>query len=94
MDIPTPVPFAVPSITKSPYYNQPEKFCSLGQRVRAKIRVYDCPGEEDQGPIHAEPGDLGTVVHVEEGFWPTVRFDRTGTATCVTDEEVVKVLPA
>lgn len=75
-------------IESSPFYTHPETFLKEGQRVRAKIRVYDLPGNEDQGPIHAEPGEEGVCVFVEEGFWPTVKFDRTGTATCVTDEEV------
>ena len=88
MTEPTPIPFFVPSITKSPYFDQPHKFLRLGQRVRAKITV------EEEGPgtdsfVHAVPGEEGVCVGVDEGFWPTVRFDRTGTATCVTDEEVV-----
>lgn len=72
----------------SPFYHHPEKFLREGQRVRAKIRVYDLPGNPDPGPIHAEPGEEGVVVFVEKGFWPTVTFDRTRTSTCVTDEEV------
>lgn len=78
-------------IRESPFYTQPEKFLKLDQRVRAIIRVYDLPtkdGQGDQGPIHAEPGEEGVVVHVEKGYWPTVTFDRTGTSTCVTDIEV------
>lgn len=78
-------------IKESPFYTQPEKFLKLDQRVRAKVRVYDLPtldGQGDQGPVHAEPGEEGVVVHVEKGYWPTVRFDRTRTASCVTDFEV------
>lgn len=70
-------------------------FLKLGDRCRAKIRVYDLPGNKDPrwhdgtpGPIHAEPGELGTVVHVQEGHWPAVRFDRTRTVTDVTSDEV------
>lgn len=63
-------------------------FLEEGTRVRAKMRIYDLPGTADPGPIRAESGDLGTVEHVEEGVLPTVRFDRTGGATCVTHEEV------
>jgi len=77
------------SIKNSPFYTHPEDFLSEGQRVRAITRIYDSPGSEDEGPIHAEEGEWGTVVFVEKGFWPTVTFDRTGTSTCVTDEEVV-----
>lgn len=68
-----------------------ENFLRLGQRCYAKVTIYDLPGNANPGPIHAEPGELGTVVHVEPGFWPTVTFDRTGTSTCVTDQEVEAV---
>lgn len=80
---------------KSPFFDCPEKFLWLGQRVRAKVDIYDLPGNTDPhwhngtaGPVHAEPGETGTVVHVEKDFWPTVTFDKTGTSTCVTDGEV------
>lgn len=79
------------SIKNSPFYTHPEDFLTMGQRVRAITRVYDLPGNDDQGPVHAEVGEWGEVVHVQEGMWPTVTFDRTGTSTCVTDEEVVGV---
>lgn len=75
-------------IRNSPFYSCPEKFLTEGQRVRAIATVFDLPGNTDPGPIHAEVGELGTVIHVEPDFWPTVRFDRTGTCTCVTDFEV------
>lgn len=75
-------------IQKSPFYSCPEKFMRVGQRARARVRVYDCPGAADPGPVHAEQDELGTVVHVEKGFWPTIRFDRTRTCTDVTDDEV------
>lgn len=38
--------------------------------------------------IHAEPGEAGFVVGVDDGV-ATVRFHRTGTATAVADNEVV-----
>jgi len=63
----------------------------VGTRVRAKTTVYDLPGEADMGPIHAEAGDEGTVVHTQSGLFPTVRFDRTGGATCVTEFEVEQI---
>lgn len=66
-------------------------FLNYGDRVRAIIRVYDLPGTDDPGIIHAEPGDEGVVVHTQEGLWPTVTFDKTGTSTCVTTEEVEKI---
>jgi hypothetical protein len=37
--------------------------------------------------IHAEEGDVGTVEGVDDNT-PTVRFERTGTATIVGEDEV------
>jgi hypothetical protein len=74
----------------SPFFENPEKFLKLGQRVRAKFRIWDTPDRSgsDWGWVSAETGEEGVVVHVEKGYWPTVRFDKTGCATCVTDFEV------
>ncbi len=86
-----PLDHKIMDIRTSPFYECPEKFLSVGDRVVAIIEVY----EEGIGAIntfqHAVPGDEGTVVGNEPGYWPTVRFDRTRTATCVTDFEVRKV---
>lgn len=38
--------------------------------------------------IHAVEGDIGVVEHVDEAGLPTVRFERTGTATIVGWGEV------
>lgn len=76
----------------SPFVSCPEKFLKVGQRVRAKFRIFDLPGratDADWGWVSAEAGEEGTVIHVEKGYWPTVRFDNTRCATCVTDGEVV-----
>lgn len=80
------------NLCESQFYQNPEAFLKLGQRVRAKFRVWDLPGKlpNDWGWVSAEAGELGTVVHVQEGCWPTVRFDG-GRATCVTDLEVEPV---
>lgn len=67
------------------------QFLNVGDRVRAKVRVYDLPGNPDPGPIKAEAGEEGSCVHTEPGYWPTVKFDRTGGSTCVTSDEVEKV---
>ncbi len=75
----------------SPFRDRPGDFLKLGQRVRAKFRIFDLPGrveDKDWGWVSAEAGEEGTVVHQEEGSWPTVRFDVTGAATCVFDHEV------
>lgn len=37
------------------------------------------------GWVHAENGDLGVVIHTEPGFCPTIRWNRTGTATCCSE---------
>jgi hypothetical protein len=66
-----------------------------GQRLMATAQVTEngrLPGDPNaqfpQGAyIHAEPGDVGVVEGVDDGI-PTVRFDRTGTATIVGEEEV------
>jgi hypothetical protein len=75
---------------KSPYYSCPENFLKEGQRVRAKFRIFDLPGQAtdaDWGWVSAEAGEEGTAVDVQTGHWPTVIFDGGG-ATCVTDGEV------
>lgn len=79
----------------------------IGTPVRALTQIV----EEDQEPdpnakscmpgwVHAEPGDVGEVVHVEplsnlcpedpdvEGLGITVGFTRTGSATLVLDGEI------
>lgn len=86
-------------ITTSPFFSRPHEFLSLGQRVRAKFRIWDLPwggkldsiSSDDWGWVSAEKGEMGTVVYVAEGEWPVVRFDDTGHATCVIDFEVEKV---
>lgn len=40
------------------------------------------------GFVHAEPGDMGTVEYVDDDGCPTIRFDKTGTATIVGDYEI------
>lgn len=63
-----------------------------GDRVQAVALVWDLPGRDDPGPLHAVPGDHGTVEHVERWSWPTVRFDMTRSATmAVPGLEIVRV---
>lgn len=65
-------------------------FLQEGDKVIALVEVYDLPNQANN--LHcASPGDTGIVVHAQEGHWPTVRFERTGYSTCVTDREVEKV---
>jgi hypothetical protein len=65
-----------------------------GTRVRATRRIVENDTEPDKtaspcegGWVHALPGDVGTVedetVTVDGLEFPTVRFDRTRTATAV-----------
>lgn len=69
-----------------------------GLRVRALRQITEdgtVPGdptaEFPKGRyIHAEEGDVGTVEGVDDNT-PTVRFDRTGTATIVGEDEVALV---
>jgi hypothetical protein len=75
----------------SQFFENPGKFLKEGQRVRAKFRIWDLPQrdlESDWGWVSAEKGETGTVVHAQDGLWPTVQFDETGASTCVTDFEV------
>lgn len=93
--MPNPVPTAEDrknysvDVRLSPFFSKPEEFLKLGQRVRANHRIFDLPNDAgaDWGWVSAEKDEQGTVVHVEAGYWPTVRFDG-GKATCVTDTEV------
>ena len=83
------------NIRDSALFSCPEKFLELGQKVRAKFRIWDQPNMnprkttngEDWGWVSAEKDEEGVVQHVEKGYWPTVRF-ASGRSTCVTDMEV------
>jgi hypothetical protein len=78
-------------IRSSQFFKNPEDFLKMGQRCKARFRIFDLPNpgkSDDWGWVSAEEGEEGTVVHVEKGYWPTVRFDNTGAATCVTNFEV------
>lgn len=66
-----------------------------GDRVKAIKQITESgklPGNPnakslDPDWIHAEAGELGTVVH-DLADLPTIRFDRTRTATIVRDDEI------
>lgn len=73
----------------------------VGDVVQALKRVLeeggDGPGNSSAAPctpgwVHAEEGELGVVVHTEPGYHPTVRFHRTGTATCAVEDVEFKVV--
>lgn len=62
----------------------------LGERVKAKGRITDT-GIPDDEWVHAEEGDTGTIEYVDEAGYPTVRFDRLGSATVVGHHEIKRV---
>lgn len=57
------------------------------RRVVALVRLTDTD-DHGRNYIHAEPGDLGTVVDHFEGCLPTVKWDQTGTSCDVAPDEV------
>lgn len=66
----------------------------VGTKVKATKQITESGTEGDPAAvfpagayIHAEKGDVGEVVYVENGN-PTVRFERTGTATLVFNSEI------
>ena len=68
----------------------------IGQKVVATAVVTEDGESEgsaeaefpDGNYIHAVGGDLGEVLHLNADGLPTVRFDRTGTATLVGLDEI------
>jgi hypothetical protein len=68
-----------------------ESFLTEGDRVEALVQISETFPGASVPHIHAEPGDLGECEFTEPGVYPTVRFERTGTASAVTPEEVRKV---
>lgn len=51
--------------------------------------IFDVNAEEVDGKyIHAEAGEMGEVIHANDNCPPTVRFERSGTATIVREEEI------
>ncbi len=42
--------------------------------------------------IHGAKGDRGEVIHIDQRGYPTVRFERTGTATIVDLNEIDKIM--
>jgi len=73
---------------------------AVGTRVVALCQIVEdgsSPGNPESRPlegdfIHAEPGEEGVVEDVDsERGIPSVRFNRTGTATIVSDSEIKEV---
>lgn len=66
---------------------------SEGDRVVALLPIRE-QGFPKPGNLHthAEKGEYGTVVYVDpDDNWPTVRFDRSGTAAIVGESECSKI---
>lgn len=59
--------------------------------VRATKTITEHLG--DELVTHALPGDLGQVVHADDEGFPTVYFDRSGTATIVSIGEDAEWVP-
>jgi hypothetical protein len=57
----------------------------IGGRVMALVEVDETYAGKRK--VHCRPGDVGVVVAIEKGI-PTVKFDRTGTATMMGWEEL------
>jgi hypothetical protein len=72
----------------------PKESRKVGQRVRALVRVTEGGIAGDKTAkfpapsyIHAEPGDAGVVIDIHNDM-PTVRFDKTLTASLVAWSEI------
>jgi hypothetical protein len=61
---------------------------NVGDRVRAITQIAESDFNDAGTWVHANIGDLGHVVHISEAGFPTVRFDKTGTATVVAPSEI------
>lgn len=68
---------------------------TVGTRVKAGKQITEGGVDGDESAkfpapnyIHAKPGDLGTVESIDNDGDPTVRFDRTRTATIVGRHEI------
>jgi len=68
---------------------------NVGDKVTANKIITEGGGDVDlnatfpmKSYVHALPGDVGEVIHLQEEGLPTVRFERTGTATIVGLDEV------
>lgn len=46
------------------------------------------PGRTNDKYIHALPHEIGTIVHIDDAEQPTVRWERSGTATIVNVKEM------
>ncbi len=69
----------------------------VGNNVIAKVRITEAGGDylgdkeaefPDPQYIHAEPGEIGIIEYIDSDHEPTVRFERTGTATIVGAHEI------
>lgn len=92
------------NIRRSKYFKNPNAFTKVGDRVRARFRIFDLPHQtrirkdgtrvvlkSDWGWLTAPKGMEGTVVG-KYGGWPTVTFDN-GITSDVTNYEVELVTP-
>ena len=63
----------------------------IGDRVKATTRIDEMHFvNPNKDWSHAWSGDLGTIEYIDQEGYPTVRFDKTGTATVVGLSEIRK----
>lgn len=81
------------AIDVAPTYEKGDKVVARHEVTERGIGTIGDPDAAfpDAAYIHAVEGDRGTVVHVNVDGYPTVRFERTGTATIVHPDEVKHV---
>lgn len=78
------------AIDAAPTYEVDDLVVARHEVTERGIGTVGDPDAEFPDPayIHAVEGDRGTVVHINCDGYPTVRFERTGTATIVHPDEV------
>ena len=65
---------------------------SLGDKVKAAKLITESKFNGQEVWTHAEVGDVGEVIHTGDKLHlPTVRFEKTGTATIVAPTEIEAV---
>jgi len=62
----------------------------VGDRIKAKTEIADFDICQQKRHVHAQVGDLGTIIrtYMSPDLCPIVRFDLTGTTTMVAPIEV------
>ena len=64
----------------------------VGTEVRARVRIVDHSDGSGPSVVHAEPGDLGTVVGMVADCLPTVTWHPSGTTFDCDPETELEVV--